>query len=194
MGCYERPAIKEITNSSSENKQLDVVEALLASEAERKKEHELRAQREEAMENKRKEFKAMSIDALKKAIAKKKLTAGEKKDEMVTALMLASVQETQAEARKVELQSKPAQELIDLLVLNGLDGAGGKDKMVKRFLEHEAKINDSLKLFERSVADAAKKRKEELDKKTNPQLKDICEEQGLALGGGKDERIERLIE
>merc|ERR1719161_2669147 len=113
---------------------------------------------------------------------------------MVTALILASVQENQAEARKTELQSKPAQELTDLLVLNGLDGAGGKDKMVKRFLEHEAKINDDLKLFERSVADAAKKRKEDLEKKTNPQLKDMCEEQGLALGGGKDERIERLIE
>lgn len=107
--------------------------------------------------------------------------------------MLASVQEDLATARKLELQSKSAQELNELLLLNRLDAAGGKDKMIKRFLEHEAKINIDLKTFEGQVDAVAKEKQKEFEKKTNAELKDMCEEYGLAVGGGKDERIERLI-
>merc|ERR1711972_76548 len=176
MGCYLRPCIKEVATETAENKKLDVVEALLASEAQRKKDHDLRTKREEAIETKRKTYKAMSLDELKKLVAKKKLSAGEKKDDMITALMLASIQEDLAAARKVDLQSKPTQDLVDLLVLNGLDGTGGKDKMIKRFLDHEAKTNDDLKVFEGHVDNAAKQKHAELEKKTNAELKEMCEE------------------
>merc|ERR1712217_416541 len=194
MGCYLRPCIKEIATETPENNKLDVVEALLASEAQRKKDHDLRTKREEAIETKRKTFKTMSLDELKKLVAKKKLSAGEKKDDMITALMLASVQEDLSAARKVELQSKPTQELVDLLVLNGLEGTGGKDKMIKRFLDHEVKINEELKVFEGHVDNAAKQKRTELEKKTNAELKGLCEVQGLAVGGGKEERLDRLID
>merc|ERR1712187_832436 len=58
MGNYLRPCVKEIAEQTSEGTQLDVVEALLASEARRKKEHDLRAKREEALESIRKAYKA----------------------------------------------------------------------------------------------------------------------------------------
>lgn len=195
MGCYLRPAIKEIAaKETSNNNNLDMIDALLASEAQRKKEQEIRAKREEAVQSKSKTYKAMSLDELKKLIAKKKLASGEKKDEMITALMLASIQEDAAAARKGDLQAKSSQELSDLLSLNGLDGSGSKDKLVKRFLDHEAKVNDDLKAFESNAATAAEERKAALEKKSNSELKDLCSEQGLALGGAKEERIERLVD
>merc|ERR1719456_1313511 len=66
--------------------------------------------------------------------------------------------------------------------------------MVKRFLDHAAKVNDDLKAFDSGVAAAADERKAALEKKGNSELKDMCGEQGLALGGAKEERIERLLD
>ena len=34
----------------------------------------------------------------------------------------------------------------------------------------------------------------ELESKSNTELKELCSEKGLAVGGGKDERVARLIE
>jgi len=184
----------EIAETVPDNSKLDMIEALLASEAQRKKEQDVRAKREEEMQSKSKSYRAMSLDELKKLVAKKKLVSGEKKDEMVTALMLGSIQEDAAAARKADLQAKSTQTLSDLLSLNGLDATGSKDKMVKRFLDHEAKVSDDLKAFESGVAAAAMEQKAALEKKGNSELKDMCGEQGLALGGAKEERIERLVD
>merc|ERR1712224_496409 len=116
----------EIAETVPDNSKLDMIEALLASEAQRKKEQDVRAKREEEMQSKSKSYRAMSLDELKKLVAKKKLVSGEKKDEMVTALMLGSIQEDAAAARKADLQAKSAQTLSDLLSLNGLDATGSK--------------------------------------------------------------------
>merc|ERR1712187_1021719 len=74
------------------------------------------------------------------------------------------------------------------------DTMGGKDKMIKRFLDHEVKIIHDLKVFEGHVDNAAKQKHAELEKKTSAELKGLCEGQGLAVGGGKEERIDRLID
>merc|ERR1719172_396828 len=61
-------------------------------------------------------------------------------------------------------------------------------------LAYEAKCRENTKAFEAKVAEAADQKKEELDNKTNAALKDLCVAKGLAVGGGKDDRIERLVE
>merc|ERR1712072_1645442 len=144
----------------------DMVEALLANEAQRKKERELRSQQEDALAQKRKELKSMSIEDLKKRLAKKKIEASGKKEDMVEALFVASVQEDAANARQVELKSKSQQELKELLSRQGLE-TGTKDQMIKTLLAHEAKCREDMKAFELKVAEVATQQKDELDNKTN---------------------------
>jgi len=48
-----------------------MVEALLANEAQRKKEKEFRSQQEDALAQKRKELKSLSIDDLKKRLLRR---------------------------------------------------------------------------------------------------------------------------
>merc|ERR1719454_2040962 len=88
-GRYLRPRQSQEEEAPKADKQGDMVEALLASEAQRKKEKELRDQQDEALNKKRKELKALSIDDLKKRLAKKKLEASSKKEDMVEALFVA---------------------------------------------------------------------------------------------------------
>merc|ERR1712072_7451 len=98
----------------------DMVEALLANEAQRKKEKELRSKQEDVLAQKRKELKSLSVDDLKKRLAKKKLEASGKREDMIEALFVAVVQEDAANERKAELKSKSQQELKELLSRHGL--------------------------------------------------------------------------
>merc|ERR1712072_972628 len=136
----------------------DMVEALLANEAQRKKERELRSQQEDALAQKRKDLKSMSIEDLKKRLAKKKIEASGKKEDMVEALFVASVQEDQANARQADLKSKSQQELKELLSRQGLE-TGTKEQMIKTLLAHEAKCREELKDFELKVAEVATQQK-----------------------------------
>merc|ERR1719390_23395 len=66
--------------------------------------------------------------------------------------------------------------------------------MIKTLLMHEAKCREDLKVFESKVVEVAAQQKEQLDDKTNAALKDMCAAKGLPVGGGKEERIERLVD
>lgn len=191
-GLYSRPkAVQE--EAPKEDKKVDMVEAMLANEAQRKKEKEVRIQQEDALAQKRKDLKALSIDDLKKKLAKKKLEASGKKEDMIEVLFLAMVQEDAVTARKAELKTKSQPELKELLARNGLE-TGGKDQMINTLLAHEAKCREDLKAFDMKVEEIAEQKKEELDDKTNAALKEMCATKGLAVGGDKEERIDRLIE
>lgn len=193
FGCYSRPKPVQDDEAPVEDKKGDMVEALLASEAQRKKEKNLRNQQEEALAQKRKELKSLSVEDLKKRLAKKKLEANGKKEEMVETLFLAVVQEDAANARKDELKSKSLQELKELLSRHGLE-LGSKEQMVTTLLSHEAKCREELKAFDGKVNEAADQMMKELEGKTNAALKEMCAAKGLALGGDKEERIERLVD
>jgi hypothetical protein len=191
-GLYSRPKPMQEDDAKEENK-VDMVEALLANEAQRKKEKELRSQQEDALAQKRKELKSLSIEDLKKRLAKKKLEASGKKEDMIEALFLAMVQEDAANARKADLKSKSQQELKELLSRNGL-ATGSKEQMIATLLAHEAKCREDLVAFEMKVDEVAEQKKEELDGKTNAALKEMCSKQGMAVGGDKEERIDRLVQ
>jgi len=193
-GCYTRPTLTQEVDAPKADKAGDMVDALLANEAQRKREQELKQQQEDAAAQKRKELKCMSLDDLKKRLAKKALQAdGNKKEDMVEALFIAGVQEDAANARKSELKSKSLQELKELLARNGLE-SGGKEQMIKTLLEHEAKCRKELQAFEAKVAEVAAQKKEELATKTNAALKELCAAKGLPVGGDKDDRIERIVD
>merc|ERR1719324_2198518 len=142
-GCYARPVLAADNDASKGEKNIDMVDSLLANEAQRKKERELKTQQEEALAKRRKELKSMSLDELKKRLTKKGLEASGKKDDMVEALFIAVVQDDKAAARQTELKSKSQPELKEILSRHGLE-TGSKDAMVKALLAHEAKIRKDL--------------------------------------------------
>merc|ERR1719440_1170928 len=192
-GYYSRPSLMQDLEAPKENKNVDMVDSLLANEAQRKKEQEIRSQQEEALAKRRKELKALSLDDLKKRLSKKGLGASGKKDEMVETLFLAVVQDDKAKERQTELKAKTQPELKEILSRYGLE-TGSKDAMVKALLAHEAKIRTELQAFDAKVDEAAEQRKKELEGKTNAALKEMCSKKGLALGGDKDDKIERLVD
>merc|ERR1712178_263463 len=67
-GLYARPAIKQTAADAPQEKKGDMIDELLANEAERKKERDVRSKKEEALSKRRKELKSMSVDELKKRI------------------------------------------------------------------------------------------------------------------------------
>merc|ERR1711966_305578 len=119
-GCYARPVIKQMTEEAPKEKKGDMIDELLANEAERKKEKFSRDQQEEALAKKRKELKALPVDELKKRLSKKGLESTGKRDDMVDAHFFAGVQENAIAERKTELHTKSQQDLKELLSLNGL--------------------------------------------------------------------------
>jgi len=116
-----------------------------------------------------------------------------KKDDMLRALFLLGVKEEGLAKRKAELGSKSLQELKELLSRHGLE-TGSKEQMVKTVLAHEEKCRTDLEAFENKVSEVVVLKKQELETKTNAALKDECVAKGLPVGGGKEERIERLVE
>jgi len=192
-GCYARPSIPQENEAPKAEQKVDMVEALLANEAMRKKEMELRSQQEDAAAIKMKEFKSLSIEDLKKRLTKKGLEASGKKEEMLRALFLVGVQEEAAAKRNSELASKALPELKEILSRLGLE-TGSKEQMIKTMLAHEAKCREDLKAFELKVDEVVMQKKELLETQTNASLKDLCVAKGLPVGGGKEERVERLVE
>merc|ERR1712086_449974 len=103
MGCYSRPALPQ-DEAPQAQQSGDMVEALLANEAQRKKEQESRSQQEDKLLQKRKELKSLSIEDLKKRLTKKGLESNGKKDDLVEALFVLAVQEAADTARQTELK------------------------------------------------------------------------------------------
>jgi len=193
VGLYARPSLAPQDEALKVDKTGDMVDALLANEAQRKRERELKNLQKEAAAKKRKDLKSMSIEDLKKRLAKKGLEASGKKEEMVDSLFAIALQEEAKTARQAELKSKSQQELKELLARQGLE-TGTKDQMIKTMLAHEARVHDELRKFEAKIGEAATQKKQELESKSNATLKEMCAAKGLPVGGGKDERVERLVE
>merc|ERR1719327_1482452 len=193
QGLYARPTIRQPNEETTEEKkQVDMVDELLANEAKRKKERELQQKQEQAMAQKRKDLKALSVDDLKKRLAKKGLNASGKRDDMIDALFIVAVQEDAAAARKVELQGKSTDQLKQLLTLNRLE-TGSKDQMVKAMLAYEAKIREENRVFEEKAKVISAKKQQELETKSNAKIKEMCADKGLPTKGEKHELVEHLI-
>merc|ERR1712048_461349 len=65
---------------------------------------------------------------------------------------------------------------------------------VEAIVAQEAKREQELQLFDKKAEEIAEKKKEEFLRKSNAQLKSLCQNSGLAVGGGKEDKVERLLE
>ncbi|CAJ1443521.1 unnamed protein product [Effrenium voratum] len=171
----------------------DLVEALLSSEAQRKKDAELKKQQDEADSSKRKELRVMSVEALKKALISKSLEASGRKDDMVEMLFQAWKQEQALASRKAELKALSKDDLKILAARNG-STASAKEAMIEAVLQQEAKQRQMQKDYDAKVILVLVKKREELDDKTNHELKEMCASRGLKAGSCKEDRVERLLE
>lgn len=195
-GRFARPKLTEPEKEEPLQAGKTMVDALLASEAARKKEKELKMQRDEAAASRHRDLEGMTIEQLKKLAAKKKLEVTGKKQDLVAALSEAGLREDMAAARKEHLMSMSAEGLQRLLQQNGLKvrQMGKVDAMVETFLAHEAKIQEESRAFELVVDQVLAKRKEELDSETAASLKELCESKGVKVGVSKEERVERYLD
>jgi len=197
MGRFSRPKVEKEAEGPAPGEKTDMVDAILAQESNRKKEMELKKQQEDAATSKRKELKAMSVEELKKSLVKKGVVESKaatgKKEEMVEALLAAIEQEDRVAARRLELKGLGTEGLKKLLVSKKLE-VGKVSDMIETLIAHEAKIVQKCHEYGLKVVELAAKKAEELDAKTGAELKDLCSEKGLQVGGSKEERIERLVE
>lgn len=144
------------------------------------------------LEKKMAEFKAMGIDELKKLSQKEGLEVG-KKDTMVAALLSHAATAEAEVARKKELKALGKDELKELVKSKCLP-AGNVQAMVETLLAHEAKKLEEVQKQKVIEKEVVAKKAEEFSSKTIPELKDLCVAKGLKIGGGKEEKVERLVE
>merc|ERR1719221_2449161 len=131
-----------------------MVEALLANESVRKKEKDLRAKQEEEIARKKKDLRSMSVEELRKTMEKKGLEVPQKKEDMVEALFIASVEEEKVVARKAELKKMSLVNLKELVADKGLEG-GSTNSMVEAVLAFEATCREELRTFESKAGEVA---------------------------------------
>merc|ERR1712176_1171928 len=118
-----------------------MVDAILASEAQRKKERERQQQQEEAFAKKVKELKTMSLDDLKKTLSKKgQDLAGkkDKKEDLIHALFAIHKQEEEIAAKKAKMQAMGHDQLKKLAVSRGIT-VDKKDKIIQAVLAADEK-------------------------------------------------------
>merc|ERR1711920_369084 len=72
--------------------------------------------------------------------------------------------------------------------------AGTKEKMIECLLAQERKFREAMAAHECKVQEALAKKKEELEKKSSNELKDLCASKGLPVGASNEVRIERILE
>lgn len=200
-GFFERPVLDNVDDDEAKEKQTpdsattnaDVVEALLAKEANRKKVKELQQMQEEAATKKRKELAAMTNEALKKALVSKGAEALGKKEDMVEALFALCQQEDAVQARRTRLTAMDLDELKKLCACRNLDSCK-KAEMVDALLAYEEKRRQEICAFERMVDQSLARREEELLSKSATELKELCASKGLKSASSKEDLVRRLVE
>merc|ERR1711972_555936 len=148
-GQFKRPTLEKQVDPDVVNQKGDVIDDLLAKEATRKKDSELKKQRDEALIKRVTELKNLPVDKLKKLVEKNGLDAG-KKEEMIVALVNLDKQKAAADARKQELKTMGKDALTNLATSKGLK-KGSVETMVNSLMELEAKGQANFAAYEAKV-------------------------------------------
>jgi len=172
----------------------DMVEALMANEANRKRERELKKQEEEAVAKKRADMKTKSVDELKKLLAGKGRDTSGKKDDLVELLIQVGVEDEAAAKRKIELKAMEPGEIKKMLQRKALDANGKKDDMINALLAYEATVCRAAVAYNDKVEAVISESGAEWEKLSLAELKELCSSKNLAPGATKEACRERLGE
>merc|ERR1712048_224243 len=120
------------------------------------------------------------------------------KDELVQALFAIHMQEEATAEKKAKLQKMGIDQLRKMAVSRGIPAdkklGDKKDKLIELIFDAEAKIQQAVLTHEGKLQEVLAVKKQELDVKTNNELKDLCVGKGLKPGVGKEDRVQRLLE
>merc|ERR1712151_818708 len=94
---------------------------------------------------------------------------------------------------KAQLESLDLDELKKLAMTKGLP-IGKKDMIVESLIAHDTRMQDAAQMHEIKVQEVLAQKKDELEEKTNNELKYLCISKGLPQGVTRDSRIQRLLE
>merc|ERR1712032_1063674 len=83
---------------------------------------------------------------------------------------------------------------MGVVISNGLQAERSKDKMVDALLKLEAAFREASQIHGQKLLVVTAKKKEELESKTNAELKDLCTNKGIKPGTAREDRVERLLE
>jgi len=194
-GRFSRPTLEQVEEEqeSAPGKKGDMVDALLAMEASRKKSADLKARQVEEAARKREELRSMNMEQLKKFLQSKGMEAAGKKEDVVEALFGVGVQEDAMSARKTKLRSLSMDDLKKLCLRRRLTQEGKRDDMVEAILAHEAKSRQEVQAYAAKMLEVLAKKKEELEAKTNAELKELLASKGFAVGRAKEDWVESLL-
>jgi len=189
-GHFARPLLEKQAEPDSSKQSRDMIDDLLAEDTRRKKELELKKQRDEVKSKRIAELKEMPIDKLKKLVEKNRLDATGNKTELIVAIVKSDEQKAAIDARRQELKSMAKEALTGLAVSKGIK-KGSVDTMVDGLLELEGKRRAELAAYEIKVDELLAKKKAELEAMSGATLKEMCESKGIK--SSKEERVTSLI-
>merc|ERR1712232_559817 len=193
VGRFARPTAGKKQEKLEEGKPVDLVDALLANEASRKAEEKKQSEQKEVTNARLKEWASKSVEDLKKLLRKRGVENDGKKDVLLKALFDITLHEEAVNARRAELKAMALPHLKALISENGIECSGSKENMIAVVLDFEAKQRDEIKAFDAKANEVAAQKQEELERKTESTLKDLCTQKDLPVKGGKSDKVERLV-
>merc|ERR1712151_1082601 len=85
-------------------------------------------------------------------------------------------------------------ELKQLLATHGLEANGKVPDMVNAIMKYEQRVQEEIRAYEAKVMDLTEKRKEEFERMSLTDLKQLLVAKGLKAGVAKSDRAQRLAE
>jgi len=193
-GRFAKPILEKKEEVADKGQSADLVDALIANESTRKATQKKQMEQEEAIKVKMTQLRGTSVEDLKKLLAKHGASAEGKKDALVAAAYDIFLQEEAVNSRKSELKAMSLLNLKEFASEKDLECGHSKEKLIAAILEYEAKRREEAKAFDAKADEVVAEHKEELESKTNAELKDLCYAKSLAPGLSKEGRVERLLE
>merc|ERR1712039_785648 len=103
-------------------------------------------------------------------------------------------EEQAIEERKHELKAMGMKELKQLLTTHGLEAPGKVPDMVTAVLKYEQRVQEEIRAYEAKVKEMTEQKKDEFERMSLNDLKQLLVAKGLKAGVGKTDRAQRLAE
>merc|ERR1712039_35350 len=134
------------------------------------------------------------MGALKKRLSSRGVEVDGKKEDFVRAAFDLAKEDQAVEERKNELKVMGAKELKQLLATHGLEAPGKVPDMVNAILKYEQRVQEEIRAYEAKVRDLTEQRKDEFERMSLTDLKQLLVAKGLKAGVSKTDRAQRLAE
>merc|ERR1712039_472197 len=134
------------------------------------------------------------MGALKKRLSSRGVEVDGKKEDFVRAAFNLAKEDQAVEERKNELKAMGAKELKQLLATHGLEATSKVPDMVSAILKYEQRVQEEIRAYEAKVKDLTEQKKDEFERLSLNDLKQLLVAKGLKAGVGKADRAQRLAE